>query len=199
MSQFSTSRWPSLKKWTPLAFVVAAVARVGNEVITHLGSALGTPAPELVTDLTITLAFGVALIGLLGIYSWVVDLSPRLSRAGLLAVGITAASIILSLIGKYLVGGEGPQGILLVIPLSFYIFSAVSFLAFAIISLRMSVPSRTVGYLLLAVFASRVVTVAGQVEIGAVLFVLPLLGIGYILRGKISHPEVEVSTEESVA
>jgi hypothetical protein len=197
MALGSTHQRESLKRWTALAFGVAAVAGIGNEVLTHLGTAQGAPAPEWALDLTLVLTFGGALVGLLGIYAMVTELSPRLSRVGLLAVGLTGGSIIASIVGKFLVGGESPQGILLVIPLTFYMFSTLSFLIFGIASLRTHVPSRTVGYLLLTVVVSRVITVAGMGELGSALFILPLLGIGYLLQGKTSQPLLEVLGDEA--
>ena len=193
----SISKRPSLKQWPALAFVIAGVARVGNAVLTHFATALGIPSPEWATSLTILLAFSAALVGLLGIYSWISPLSPRLSSVGLLAVGITLASIIASLIGKYIVGGESPQGILLIIPVSFYIFSMLSFLVFGIASFRTGVPSHTVGILIVTVGISRLVTLAGRTEIGTVFFVLPVLGIGYLLRTTSFQSMIDIPTDET--
>lgn len=162
-----------------------------------LGSWQRSRYPEELPGGFLLLTFGGSLVGLLGIYSLVPEQSPRLSRVGLLAVGLTGVSILASIIGKLLVGGESPQGILLIIPLSFYIFSTLNFLIFGTASLRTHTPSRTVGYLLLTVVVSRVVTLAGMGECGSVLFVLPLLGIGYLLQGKPSQPMLEVLTDET--
>lgn len=197
MVQGSTLQGRSLTQWAAPAFLVAVVARVGNEVIAHLGQAMGVAAPKMLGDLTIVVVYSGALVGLLGIYHYVVEQTPRLASAGLLAVGITGVSIVASIIGKYVVGGPEPQGVLLVIPVSFYIFSTMGFFLFGIASLRTSAPSRTVGYLLLVVGASRVITVAGLLELGSVLFVLPLLGIGYLLWGTASQPMIEVSADET--
>lgn len=199
MTRGSTIRKASLKQWTAQAFVIAGIARVGNAVLTHFGNVQGIPSPEWATDMTILLAFSAGLVGLLGIYSWVSELSPRLSRVGLLAVSITLASIIASLIGKYVIGGADPQGILLIIPLSFYVFSMVSFLVFGFASLRTKVPSRTVGYLLLTVGVSRIVTIAGMTELGTVLFVLPVFGIGFCIWKTVLPSTIDAPADEPTA
>lgn len=187
-----------IRRWAPVAFLVAGVARVSNEVLYQLGT-VTTPVPEWALDLTIVVTFGGAFVGFLGVYVWVSEQSTRLSRAGLLVVGLTAGSIVGSIVGKYLVGGESPQGLILVISLSFYLFSTLSFLVFGLACVRTRTPSPTVGYLLLTVVASRVLTVAGLGELGTVLFALPLFAIWYLLREAVPHSRVAVSADETVA
>jgi hypothetical protein len=193
------SQRKSIKQYTAMAFVIAGVGRIGNETVHHFGTAVGLPVSDVVLDLTLLLTYGGALLGLLGIFFLTDDLLPRLSRTGVLLIGLTSGSIIASLFGTYVIGGESPQGILLLIPVSFYVFSTLSFLVFGIASLRTRVPSRGVGYLLLTVVISRVATVAGMGEFGAVLFIISMLCIGYLFRQATVHSATGISADETTA
>jgi hypothetical protein len=199
MLSVSTPQWGSIEQYAGLAFVVAAVGGFGNVTVHHFGSAIGIPASDIVLDSTILLTYSGAVFGLLGVYTLTVDRAPRLSRLGVLLVGLTSGSIVASLVGKYLVTIGDPQSIKLLLSLSFYACSTLSFLVFGIVSLRTRVPSRTVGYLLLTVVVSRAAIVAGQVELGAVLFVLPMLGVGYLLRRTTTRSTAGVSADETTA
>ncbi len=94
MALDTVSRFRSLGQVTALAFIVAGLGSLGNVVLHRLGSAV------VVLDLTILLTYGGVALGLLGIYPRVAEASPRLSRAGLVAVGITVVSIAVAVVAK---------------------------------------------------------------------------------------------------
>lgn len=172
----------SLPTWvrsvSALAFVVAGVGALGNQVLHQLGSA------AVFLDLTIILTYGGVTLGLLGIYSHLAEASPRLARAGLVAVVITVVSIVLAIVGKGLFGAE-PTGVgalvSIVLSVSFYLCSSLSFLLFGVACVRTRVPSRTVGYLLLVAVLSRVLVVGGVTEVASSLLAVSMLGAGYLL------------------
>lgn len=172
----------SLPTWlaslSALAFVVAGLGALGNQVLHQLGAA------TVFLDLTILLTYGAVALGLLGIYSRLAEASPRLSRAGLVAVGITVVSIAVAVVGKSLFGAE-PSGVgalvSIVVSVSFYLCSSLSFLLFGIACVRTRVPSRTVGYLLLVAVLSRALVVGGVTEVASSLFAVSMLGAGYLL------------------
>lgn len=178
MALDNTSQFTSLGQVTALAFVVAGLAAFGNEVLHQLGSA------TVLLDLTILLVYGAVTLGFLGIYSRVAEASPRLSRAGIVAVGITVVSIAVAVVAKGLLGAD-PSGVgvivSLVVSVAFYLCSSLSFLLFGVACVRTRIPSRTVGYLLLVAVLSRVLVVAGLTEVASPLFGASMLGVGYLL------------------
>lgn len=177
MSIANGSRKASLASVSALAFVVAGLGALGNEVLHQLGSI------PVIMDLTILITYGGVTLGLLGIYSRVAEASRRLSRAGLVAVGITVVSIVLAVVAKGLLGAE-PSGVevilSMIVSVSFYLCSSLSFLLFGVASVRNRVPSRAIGYLLLLVVPSRVLVVVGLTQVASALFAVSMLGVGYL-------------------
>lgn len=174
----TVSRRASLASVSALAFVVAGLGDLGNEVLHQLGSAV------VFLDLTILLTYGAVTLGFLGIYSRVAEASPRLSRAGLVAAGITVVSIAVAVVAKVLLGAE-PSGVAvvlsIVVSVSFYLCSTLSFLLFGVASARTRVPSRAVGYLLLVAVPSRILFVVGLTQLASPLYGASMLGVGYLL------------------
>lgn len=172
------SRKASLASVSALAFVVGGLGTLGNEVLQQLGSA------EVFLDLTILITYGGVTLGLLGIYSRIAEASPRLSRAGLVAVGITVVSIAVAVLAKGLLGAE-PSGLevilSIIVSVSFYLCSSLSFLLFGVACVRTRVPSRVIGYLLLLVVPSRVLVVVGLTQVASALFAVSMFGVGYLL------------------
>lgn len=171
-------RKASLASVSALAFVVAGLGTLGNEVLHQLGST------TVLLDLTILITYGGVALGLLGIYFRVAEAARRLSRAGLVAVGVTVVSIIVAVVAKSLLGAEpsGVEGILsVIVSVSFYLCSSLSFLLFGVASVRTRVPSRAIGYLLVLVVPSRVFAVVGLTQIASSLFAVSMLGVGYLL------------------
>lgn len=178
MAIANAPRKMSLGSVSALAFVVAGLGALGNEALYQLGS------PAVTLDLTILITYGGVTLGLLGIYSRVAEASRRLSRAGLVAVGITVVSIAVAVVAKSLLGVE-PSGVevilSMIVSVSFYLCSSLSFLLFGVASVRTRVPSRAIGYLLLLVVPSRVLVILGLTQVASVLFAVSMLGVGYIL------------------
>lgn len=172
------SRKASLASVSALAFVVAGLGVLANEVLHQLGSI------PVIMDLTILITYGGVTLGLLGIYSRVAEASPHLSRAGLVAVGITVVSIAVAVVAKGLLGAE-PSGVAvilsMIVSVSFYLCSSLSFLLFGVACVRTRVPSRAIGYLLLLVVPSRVLVVVGLTQVASALFAVSMLGVGYFL------------------
>lgn len=179
----------TLVRWGAIAFAVAGLARLTAMATNYAGQYTGIPVPELAGPVSIVTAYGVAMLGLGGLYSLVVDRSPRLARVGAIAAGIVVVSLVGAAIGRYLIGGDGSSVFGLFVSLSFYVFTTLAFLLFGLASRRTPALSRSVGALLLLAAVSRLVTIVGGVlgllwvaEIGTLLYALPLLVLGYHLR-----------------
>lgn len=185
----SARQWESLVKWSATAFVVGGIARLLNLALSNLGVFIEATSPEWSRDLTLLIAFGAAYIGLFGLYPWVADRAPRLSRAGAVLAGLAGVAILISVLGKYLHGASEPPGPLKVLPLIYLLGSPRSFLLFGIASWRTRLPSRTVGLLLLLAFAAFIVLVAGifsqigmLLRLSALIFAVAMLALGYVLH-----------------
>lgn len=174
----NTPRTTSLASVSALAFVVAGLGALGNETLHQLGS------PAVLLDLTLLITYGGVTLGLLGIYSRVAEASRRLSRAGLVAVGITVVSIAVAVLAKSIFGAEPTGGevlLSLIVSVAFYLCSSLSFLLFGVASVRTRVPSRAIGSLLLLVVPSRLLVILGVTQVASVLFAVSMLGVGYLL------------------
>lgn len=184
-------QWRRLISWTAIAFVVAGLARLTGMATNYANQFTGIAIPDLVGPISIVAGYGVAMLGLAGLYVLVVNRSQRLARGGGIAAAIVLISLAGAAIGRFLIGGDGSSMFGLVVSLSFYVFTTVSFLLFGLASRRTPELPRSIGTLLLVVAGSRFVTVAGGVvgllwvaELGAFLYALPLLTLGYHLRGE---------------
>lgn len=161
MPTHTTGWWATLGRWCAMAFIVAGAARLGNMALTILYLNTEFPSPEWARTLTLTLAFGAAFFGLLGLYPRLANRTRRLSRVGIGAVAIAAGGLLVVTVGD-LVGPANPPGALKFLPVLILVCSMLGFSLFGVASLRTDIPSRTVGALLL-VAAISVVAFAGGI------------------------------------
>lgn len=188
MSHTGVVPWSSLERWTGAALVLGAVAMVGSTTLYHLEVAGLWTTPVWVGGVLTNLTYGAASAGLLGLYPRLKDRAPWLTRVGLVAVGIVLASVIAANVGRVMFGAGGPAIVKLAVSISFYASTTLAFLLFGVACVRISALSKTVGVPLLIVAGSRLFIVAGGVlnrtwlmDLGAVLFAVPLLAVGYLL------------------
>lgn len=193
-----TVPWGVLERWAAPALVLAALAASGSEAFHHLELAGVLTTPVWVSALLTNLTYGAAMVGLLGIYPRVVDDAPRLMRAGLVTVGVVLVSVVAANAGRVLFGLDGPMIAMLVVSVAFYASTTIAFLLFGVACTRSSSLSRTLGVLLLVVALARVLVFVGGIlgltwplEVGAVLFILPLLTVGYLLHRTTGPTDVE--------
>lgn len=190
MSATNLVPWESLKKWSGAAFIVAGVSRFANSALANLPEVTAMTSPGWALDLTLVLAFGAAFIGLFGLYPRLIERTPKLSRAGLVVVAIGAVAVTGILISLVAFGGETPPGPLALLPMLVLGFSTLGFLLFGVASLRTSIPSRTVGILLLVASATTIGFIVGLTfihshmlaRIDTWVYAGTLLAIGYLLQ-----------------
>lgn len=201
MSQTSLVPRSSLERWTAAAFVLGALAALGSTALYHFEVAGILTTPLWVNGVLTNLTYGAASAGLLGLYPQLKDRAPWLTRIGLIAVIIVLASVIAANVGRLLFGTGGPGIIRLAVSISFYSSTTLAFLLFGVTSVRTPALSRRLGIPLLVVAGSRLVIVAGGVlgqtwllTVGAVLFSIPLLAVGYLLwTGSVSVATPQVA------
>lgn len=195
----STQRWKSLEERRAMAFLVAGVLWLADTVLLGIElftgvSILGTPGT--VNPILYMSGLVAAIVGLLGFYPELAGRTPRLARisAVLVAVAGVAISVLLVwLVTVTLLGQPDPPGVLLILSL---LVVVLGFILFGIASVQTGVPSRTVGFLVLAIpttlFAGLVlgyVLYSGDSPdwtspaIGVVMSLL-LLAIGVLLRSE---------------
>lgn len=156
--------------------------------------------------------FGVALLGLLGLYPTLVDRTPRLARAGAIALGIGVVGALI-----LVVGGTGELvGLYLEAPswvdaanLLLLVGVILGFSAFGVGVLRTGTHSRTVGLLMLwpPIVFGGIVIIVGTFILGGTFphwvhvghsgsEALVYLSIGYLIRnGKLPTDSAESTTD----
>lgn len=178
MALVTDSRRRSLWQVAALAFLVAGLGAFGNEVLYQLGSV------EVFRDLSLLITYGGVTLGLVGIHTQLAEASPRLSLAGLATVGITALSLVVAVVAKSFLGADPSGwevGLSIVVSVSFYLCSTLSFLIFGVACVRTRVPSRAIGWLLLMAVPARGLVLSGQTEVASALFAVSMVGAGYLL------------------
>lgn len=163
MSSSNRGLWKSLETWCPIVFLIAGISLSIHVVLVGLIGYAGVSISEGYHAMFGLAGLIGAIVGLLGFYPKLIDKSPRLARASVLAVG--GAGILFSVILVWLLGSTllvgGPQdttpgwvGILA--PLAIVLIAS-GFVSTSVASLRTGVPSRAVGLLLLVPVASWIV------------------------------------------
>lgn len=190
-----TSRWGTLERWSATAFFTAGVLWLLDTVLLGIElfagvSILGTPGA--VNPVLYVSGVVAAIVGLLGLYPSLGRRTPRLARvsAGLVAVaGIGIFVLLAWFVTVTLLNQPDPPFILLLLAI---LLVVLGFILFGIASLRTSIPSRTVGLLILGIPTALFVLVLAYVVsggdppewtspvIGIVMSAL-LLAIGYRL------------------
>lgn len=172
MVDVSTSLWGSLEKWSAAAFLVAGVLLLGYAVLSGI---------ETVTEITFQTAFKVGygqvallapVVGLLGLYPRLNDRTPRLSLAGLVITLVAAVGLVVLLVwligttfmmeGYPAIPEDAPAWTAATLILVFLTL-AVGFLLFGVASLRTTVFSRTVDFLLLVPTVMWIGLIVGNV------------------------------------
>jgi len=212
MTTHGRSPWASLETWSATAFLVGGLlwfldtTLLGIELFGGV-SILGTPGPvNPILYISGTIA---ASVGLLGFYPELVERTPWTARVSGAIVAIAGAAISLLLIwfiSVTILNQPDPPFALLILSI---LGIALGFVLFGIAGVRTGVPSRTVGFLLLAVVATIITWIALSLVVfggspprwtsplvGVVMSVL-LLTIGYTLRAERSATRSENPSRDS--
>lgn len=190
--------WSEFERWAAPALLLAALAATGSEVAHHLEVAGILTTPVWITAGLTYLTYGAAMVGLLGIHRRVVDGAPRLAGAGVVATGVVVLSIAAATAGRLLLGPEGPLVVMVVVSILFYASTMFAFLLYGLACWRTPSVAQPLGVLLLAVALARVLVFAGGVlgatwlmEVGAILFILPLATAGYLVHRMVGRTDAE--------
>lgn len=144
-----TDVWKTLRAWSAVAFLLAGGFWLTDTTYLALELFVGVVTPEPVAiKLAAVLA---AIVGLLGLYPGLADRLPRLTRAGLVLIGVPGAvwAVLLTWgIGAEISPAIQPPPIAVVTVVFLPIFLGA--LLYGSASLYTGVPSRAVGVLLLA-------------------------------------------------
>jgi hypothetical protein len=162
MSGVNTQQLKAFEQWSPRLFLIAGTALLINFVLLVFERFAGLSTPGVVGNVLILFALTAAAVGLLGLYPQLAGQSPWLALVSAIAAGVAGVGFVLLflwVIPARLLDQSLPPGILLVVTVAMLF---VGFLLFGITSLRTAVPSRTVGFLLLAVVGILLVYLAGQ-------------------------------------
>jgi hypothetical protein len=179
----------TFERWCPGGFVVGGLGILGTAVVGSLHVAGIVASPEWIAMGPLLLGLWFVLVGLVGLYPYVAERSPRVSLAGLGTGGIGLIAWSVSIVAAIIVditsertfadpGTWGPP--LLAVA---FILALLSFLAFGIASTRTATPSRTIGILLLVpvvAFFGQAVLLLSKILTGEVIAVLQL-GLGGII------------------
>lgn len=200
MAFVNKKQWRSLEQWSPVAFVVSGVGFLLAFVLLGWELVAVEQIPELLLSMLIIPSFfALFVVGLLGFYPYVASASPRLALGGVVTATIGGISLAVIVVGKVtldllgIVGftEEGPLVGLLFVMLLAYL---LSFLFYAVASVRTGRPSRIVGLLLLVIVvepASGILFDIFGVELGATaplvtlgIAAVAILAVGYLLRNE---------------
>lgn len=197
-------RWESLERWNPTVFLVAGILLLGYAIIQGIHSFTGVTVPSAFSTAYGGIALLVPVFGLLGLYPRLRDHTPRLSLAGAVVTvlsGLLTLVLLLQVVVTTLRMGRLPEipadtpvwaGAALLLG---FLLLAVSFLLFGLASLRTSVISRAVAFLLLVPTAGWlgliVANATAIVPTGTYLAVpaytpigIAVLSIGYLLKSE---------------
>lgn len=163
----TTTRWGWIERWSPTAFIAAGILFLGTAALFGLVTFTDVSHPVWLTALFGLAGLVASFVGLLGLYPGLVDRVPRLARAGLVTVAIAGIALVafpLCLLAK-------TSGIVLpTLPTVFFVIAMIAtilgFLLFGVASLRTCVPSRTVGFLMLATVATFIVLFVADLMYG---------------------------------
>ncbi len=204
MSTSSQSIWTALERWRWTAFFLAGPLLIVAMRREWLAEFFGPTVPKTALWMMWPLGFALALLGLVGFYSELVEKSPRLAKVGrafgliggvglLLGLGIVAVQ---QPAGPYPTN-LGPIGLVFLLGFQAFIITAA---VFGTASWRTGTPSRMVGMLLVAlavvqfaeqIFALVLVPVYGlsqgtiflyQFGLYGIPMLIGMLAVGYLLR-----------------
>lgn len=177
------------ERWGPVAFMVGGIGLLGTTVVGSADVAgLFQPPPRLVMG---PLLFGLwfVFVGLIGLYSFVSEASPRLSLGGVGTASIgwivwtitLLAAIAVDLTSARSFATPGSWGPPLLA--GGFVLALLSFLVYGVACTRSERPSRTFGVLLLipvVAFLGQAVLLISKIVTGDVIAVLQL-GLGGVI------------------
>lgn len=89
------SRWESLERWSPKAFLVAGALLTVFSALVALEVFAGVNAPQAVVAIP---GFVAGFVGLFGLYSPLADEDSRLALGGVVALSIAAVGFVVLLL-----------------------------------------------------------------------------------------------------
>lgn len=217
MVRFHTIRWKALEGWSPTLFLAAG----GLFLVSPLAKALiliaGDPLPELAVAALAFSGLLAALGGLLGLYPDLAEQAPRHALAGslatIIAAGVTSGVFLWLIVHQVLTAtsyfatpGSPPR----LAFVSLIVAMAVGFTVVGTACVRVAIPSRTVGVLLIALAVPWVVLFGAGAVYGPDIPVLlslstygsvpvGLLTTGYVARRNASMTEHEMPSADATA
>jgi hypothetical protein len=205
-----TTRWDTLEQRSSTMFLVAGGLWVILAALFTAEAFMDMPTSAAQSFFGPT-AYGVAFVGLLGLYTALADRTPRLARAGAIfvVIGIVGAVVLALSAGSQLTGIiEARPAWDTVFNLPLLVGVVLGFFTFGVTSLRTDVYSRSVGLLLLgpAVMFGAVIVGSGLLGnsfphvvhvVHSSAEALLHLSVGYLLRSESTtadHPELVTET-----
>lgn len=186
------SRWQSLERWSPKAFLVAGAFLTVFAALVALEVFGGVNAPQALVAIPGLVA---GIVGLFGLYSSLAEEESRLALGGVVALSIAVVGLVAlllwvaSLTVMYGIDSVKPPAPVI---LSTILVTILGYALLGIASVRHAVPSRTVGLLVLVPPGTLVLMVSTNILSGgnppewtAFVFsglqALAHLSIGYVL------------------
>lgn len=209
--------WGTLSQWRAKAFLAAGVLFLASPTAKALLLMTNRPLPELVVAMFVFTGFLAALGGLLGFYPELTDQIPTHALAGalttVLAAGVTVVVLGWLIVTRVLaamsyLSAPGPPPELAFV--SLVIAMTVGFSVVGTACLRASIPSRSVGALLLALAIPWIVILGAGALYGSNLPIwlslstygaipVGMLATGYVLRKHVSVLERETFAPDVTA
>lgn len=199
MQTISTRVWGTIERWSAEAFLVAGVLLLASPAHIVLELFLNISLPSWMVASLILPGLIATLFGLAGLYPQIADRAPRMAAIGGLFTTLAGATIVV-LLGWILADsvlttasgiapGSPPDTTFLILATTM----TLAFVCFGTASLRVSVPSRLVGVLLLSFALPWIVSLAATPVYGpafprwltlAIYSPIPvvMLATGYTLR-----------------
>jgi len=143
------SRWQSLERWSPRAFLVAGALLTVFAALVALEVFGGVNAPQALVAIPALVA---GIVGLFGLYPPLADEDSRFALGGVVALSIAVVGLVAlllwvaSLTAMYGIDSVKPPAPVI---LSTILLTILGYALIGIASVRQAVPSRTVGLLVL--------------------------------------------------
>lgn len=208
MRTVPTRAWGALERWSAEAFLLAGVLLLASPAHVGLELFMNVPLPSWLVASVVVPGLIATLVGLVGLYPRIADRAPRMASLG--GLFTTLAGTILVVLLGWILGnsvltaasemaiGAPPD----VAFLGLAVTMTLAFVLFGTASLRVAVPSRLVGALLLSFALPWTVIIAAKPVYGstfpgwltlAIYGPIPvvMLATGYTLRIESAPPARE--------
>lgn len=204
------SRWQSLERWSPRAFLIAGALLTVFAALVALEVFGGVNAPQALVAIPGLVA---GIVGLYGLYPPLADEDSRFALGGVVALSIAVVGLIalllwvVSLTAMYGIDSVKPPAPVI---LSTILLTILGYALLGIASVRQAVPSRRVGLLVLVPPGTLVLMVSTSQLYGgnppewtafvfSAMQAVAHLSIGYLLWTDGVSPDSAESTVETTA